>query len=142
MQNTPKILTFIGIFFDFFGTLMLALSAYIFRVVFTEEFFADIVPPEDIGEIQEIVDIYQVVGNVMIVFSMIMVVIFVINLIVNLKLIRGKLTEEQAKTAYTYQLFIGIVLLLLNTISGIVYIVSGIKGRDNEPDKIDTRVGI
>jgi len=66
----------------------------------------------------------------------------VMYLIYNVRLILGKFTEEQAKTSYTYQLFIGIVLILLNTISGVVYIISGIKGRDNEPDRISTRDGI
>jgi len=142
MQNTPKILSIIGLVFDFMGVIGLAFSAYLFKTIFTEEFFEDIVPPEEMGEIQEILELYEVLGNVMLVLAMIMAVILVINLIVNLRLILGKFTEEQAKTAYTYQLFIGIVLILLNTISGVVYIISGIKGRDNEPDRISTRDGI
>lgn len=142
MNDTPKILSIIGSVFDFLGVISLAFTAYIFKFIFTEDFFDGLVAPEEMGEIQEIVELYQVIGNVMIVFAMIIGLVFIINLIVNLKLIRGKLTEQQAKKAYTYQLFIGVVLILLNTIAGIVYIVSGIKGRDNEPDRIDTRAGI
>lgn len=142
MNDTPRILSIIGSVFDFLGVFGLAATAFVFKVLFSEEFFEDIVPPEDMAEIQEIIELYQIIGNVMIVLAMLLGVIFVINLFVNIRLIRGKVTEEQSKTYYTYQLFIGIVLILMNTISGIVYIISGIKGRDNEPDRIHTREGI
>lgn len=142
MNNTPRILSIIGSVFDFLGVFSLAITAFVFKALFTEEFFEDLVPPEDMAEIREIVELYQIIGNVMIVLAMILGVIFIINLFVNIRLIRGKVPEEKAKTYYTYQLFIGIVLMLMNTISGIVYIISGIKGRDDEPDKIHTREGI
>lgn len=142
MQNTPKILSIIGSIMDFLGVVGMGFSAFILKAVFTESFFEDIVPPEDMGEIQEIVEIYQFLGNIMIVIAMILGVIFVVNLIVNLRLMSGKLSESQARVSYTYQLFIGIVLILLNTVAGIVYIISGVKGRENEPDRIETRSGI
>lgn len=142
MQNTNRILSIIGSVFDFLGVLGLAASALMFKVLFTEEFFMEFVPEAETGEIQQIVELYQILGNVMIVLAMILGVIFIINLIVNFRLISGKLDENQARTSYTYQLFIGIVLVLLNTIAGICYIISGVQGRNNEPDKIETRTGI
>ena len=142
MQDTPKILSIIGSAMDFLAVFGVGLSAYIFKYAFTEDFFERLAGPDEMDEIQEILAIYQIIGNIMFVLMLILIVIFLINLIVNLRLITGKLTEQQARVAYTYQLFIGIVLILLNTVAGIVYIISGVKGRDNEPDKIETRAGI
>ena len=142
MNDTPRTLTIIGLVFDVLGVFGIAVTALSFKLLLTEEFFESIVPPEEMGEVQGIIELYQIIGNIALVFAMFLAIILVINLIVNIKLIKGKVTEEKAKLYYTYQLFIGIVLLLINTISGIVYIISGIKGRDNEPDRISTREGI
>ena len=142
MQNTPKILSIIGSAMDFLAVFGVGISAYMFIYIFTEDFFERLIGPEEIDEIREVVEIYQTIGNIMFVLMIILLAIFVINLIVNLRLILGRLTEQQAKVAYTYQLFIGIVLILLNTVAGIVYIISGVKGRNEEPDKIETREGI
>ncbi len=142
MENTPKILSIIGSALDFLGILGMFVGAFVFKAVFTREFFEELVPPEEMAEIDTVIEIYQFVGNIMVVMGMIMAVIFIVNLIMNLRLMSGKLSESQARVAYTYQLFIGIVLILLNTIAGIVYIISGVQGRNNEPDKIETRSGI
>lgn len=142
MQNTPKILSIIGSALDFLGAFGVLVTGFVFKSVLDEEFFEDFVPAEDMGEIQEIVEIYQFIGNIMYVIGLVLAVIFIINLVNNLRLILGKCTESQAKVAYTFQLFIGIVLILLNTVAGIVYIISGVQGRNNEPDKINTREGI
>ena len=142
MENTPRILSIIGSLLDFLGVLGMFAGAFLLKNVFDREFFENIVPPEEMHEVEFIVEIYQFVGNIMIIVGLLLVLIFIINVVNNYRLIKGKYTESQAKIAYTFQLFIGIVLIILNTIAGVVYIISGVQGRNNEPDRIETRPGI
>lgn len=142
MENTPKILSILGSALDFLGVVSMFIGVWVFKSILTIEFFEQNAAPEDMEVINEIVDLYQFIGNILVVLGFLLLIIFVVNLVVNIRLITGKLDERQAKVAYTYQLFIGIVLILLNTIPGICYIVSGVQGRNNEPDKVHTREGI
>ena len=143
MEKTPRILTLIGLILEFLGIIGMAFTGVIFKFLFTEELFEDLATsPEELEELQFVINLYQMIGNIMIIIGIVMALIFIVNLFVNIKLMTGKFDEGQARSAYIYQLIIGIVLIFLNTIAGIVYIISGVQGKNNEPDKIHTREGI
>ena len=142
IENTPKIVTIIGLALEGLGTISLFFGAIIFKSIFTEDFFLDLDPNIDMAEVDMILDIYSTMGTVMLVMAIIVGIFFIINMYLFIRLMMGKFSEESARKIYTYQLVWGIISIFLNTITGILYIVSGVQGRNGQVDRINTREGI
>jgi hypothetical protein len=142
MENTPKIITIIGLALEGLSVITLFVVGFMFKSLFTREFFLELDPNIDLNEVDMILEIYGIIGTVMIVMAIIMVFIFALNLFLFIKLMMGKFDEETARKVYTYQLIWGIISIFSNTLTGILYIVSAVQGRNGQKDRIDTRPGI
>jgi len=55
---------------------------------------------------------------------------------------KGKFTESQAKKVYLYQAIWGGVSFLFNQVTGILYLISGIGGYNNQKEEVNIRDGI
>ena len=142
MDNTPKILTIIGLALEGLGVFGLLVGGFIMRNIGSLPFFdAELmqIPQEDLDLM---IDLYEIFGGIMIVIGIITVFIFIINLILFIKLMSGKFTEETAKKVYLYQAIWGGLNLLTNTITGILYLVSGVQGRSGHVEEKNIRAGI
>jgi Na+/proline symporter len=142
MEKTPKILTIIGLVLEGIAALSSIVFGLLFvnvdKFVFFDEIYAT-VPPDE----QWIFDLFTgVVGVLILVMGIIIGIIFIINLILFSKLMRGDYSEETAKKIYKYQIIWGVISLLLNTLTGIFYIISGFQGFEGQKDHFDVREGI
>jgi hypothetical protein len=142
MSDTPRIITIIGLALEGLGVFAIGITAYIFKSLLTMEFLSEYVPEADLQELQSVVDIYQIVGNILLVLLFVMLILLGVNIFLFSKLLRGSLDEKGASKVYKYQFILGIVYVFTNTIVGILYIVSGNMGMKNETDTIQTREGI
>jgi len=142
MDRTHRIITIIGLVLEAMGVFGLIFASFLFKTVFTEDFFVQLDPNIDLNEVQSILDIYSVLANVFIVMAIVVGIIVVVNLYLFIKLIRGKFDEKQAKRVYTYQFIWGILSVLSNTLTGILYIISGYQGMKGITETRDIREGI
>ena len=142
MERTPRIITIIGLVFEGLAGLTTGITALLIN-------FIDKLPgysasledlPADELEALEIMMHFLLV--LLIVFAIVFSVMFVFNLILFLKLMTGAFTEKQAKKVYLYQAIWGGLNVLFNSVTGILYLVSGIQGYNGEVDRIETREGI
>ncbi len=142
MQRTPKIITIIGLVLEGIAAVSCGLSVLLFS-------FLDRIPgyTEDIQDMQadELEAFESIMGftlGLLIVFTIVFSVMFLINLKLFTKLMRGGYTEEEAKKVYLYQAIWGGISVLINSITGVLYLVSGVQGYNGYVDRIDTREGI
>ncbi len=142
MQQTPKIITIIGLVFEGLAAVVCGLStiglALLERIPGYSESILEM--PADELEAYELVMGFTF--GLLIVFTIIFSVMFVVNLILFTKLMKGAYTEEQAKKVYLYQAIWGGISVLINSVTGILYLISGIQGYNGRVDRIDTREGI
>ncbi|HKL60860.1 MAG TPA: hypothetical protein VJY66_00610 [Acholeplasma sp.] len=69
-------------------------------------------------------------------------IVILINLFLFIRLMKGKFTESQAKKVYLYQAIWGGVSFLFNQVTGILYLISGIGGYNNQKEEVNIRDGI
>lgn len=142
MDNTPKILTIIGLALEGLSVFGLVIGGIIMKNLENLPFFdAELmqIPQEDLDLM---LDLYQIFGNIMLVIGIIVIFVFIFNLVLFVKLIQGKFSEETAKKVYLYQAIWGGINLLSNTITGILYLVSGVTGRSGHVEEKNVRAGI
>jgi len=141
MEKTPKVLTTIGLILEGFAALGSLVSGILFinaeRFPFFDEIYAT-VPTDE----QWIFDLMTgIIGIVILVIGIILGIVFVINLILFSKLIKGAYSEEKAKKVYKYQIIWGIISLFMNTLTGILYLISGFQGFEGQKDHMNVREG-
>jgi hypothetical protein len=142
MEKTPRILTIIGLVFEGFAAMSSIVAGLLFvnadKFIFIDEIYATIPTDE-----QWIFDLMTgAIGGLILVMGLSIGLIFTINLILFSKLMRGAYSEVTAKKIYKYQIIWGVISLLLNTLTGIFYIVSGFQGFEGQKDHFDVREGI
>ena len=142
MEKTPKIVTIIGLVLEGFGALGFFFASWMFESLFTEEFFLALDPNIPLDEIQFILDLYAILGQVFLIGGFVLLVALAINLYLFTGLMNGRYSAESAKKVYTYQFIWGIINVILNTFTGILYIVSGYQGMNGIKEMRDTREGI
>jgi len=142
MDNTPRILTIIGLILEglgaiggFFGYWILTNFSKMPGVNATSMEMTQ----DDFNELLEII---AWLADFVLVIAVVMVVFFVISLVLFTKLMRGKFTEETAKKVYLYQAIWGGFNLLFNQITGILYLISGVGGYNGHREERDIREGI
>ncbi|MFK5883551.1 MAG: hypothetical protein QM489_04335 [Candidatus Izemoplasma sp.] len=148
IEHTPKVLTIIGLILEGFAGAVALAMGLVFRWLlaeteFEEDFRAELF--SEMGNTQDtelIIDLYMFFFNSIFYIGVIVFVVFIVNVYLFTKLLRGKFTEKQAKKVYLYQAIWGGFNLLFNQITGILYLVSGIQGFNKKPDKIEVREGI
>ena len=142
IEDTPKIITIIGLVLEGLAGLVYTGMAVLFSysggiIEFLQEADEMTVEEEEFLQIM-----MNWMSGLFIVLAILFVVMFFINLYLFTKLIRGSYTDAQAKKVYLYQAIWGGINVLLNTVTGILYLVSGIQGYSGQVDRINTRDGI
>lgn len=142
MDRTPKIITIIGLVLEGLGILGLLLTYYIFNSFGDWSFFTTENLDVTQAELDQILELYAFIGNIMLVVVTVIAVFFIVNLYLFIKLIQGKFTEETAKKVYLYQAIWGGINILSNTVVGILYLISGVSGRNGHREEQNIRQGI
>jgi len=143
IEKTPKILTIIGLVLEGIAAVSSAFFAYLFSMMDSiPGLKVELLKEMTIEEYDELLIIFDFVVVVLLVFAIIITAIFMINLVLFSKLIKGSFTDEQAKKVYLYQAIWGGISIILNTVTGILYLISGVQGYSEETDNEDFRDGI
>jgi hypothetical protein len=142
MDNTPRIITILGLVLEGVGVLGLYMMIYMISILTKSSYFTFEkleITQEEFNDLLHVVDIVEIGFIVLAIF---MTIVFVINLYLFTNLIKGKYTEQQAKGIYLYQSIWGGISLLYNTLVGILYLVSGIQGYKGRKEEKNIREGI
>ena len=142
MERTPRILTKIGLTLEFLSATFALLAYILFENFWNSDFFLKIDPTTTSRELEIIDMIGPYLKIFMLVASIIGFIIFIVNYILFSGLYKGKYSTEKARSIYTYQFIWGIIQLFFNTVTGILYLISGNQGRNDQLDKPFTREGI
>lgn len=137
MEKTPRILTIVGLVLEGFAAISSLIAGVIFinadRFAFIDEVYATMPADE-----QWIFDMMSgVIGIVILVIGIILAIMFVVNITLFTKLMRGDFQKESAKKVYTYQIIWGVISLLMNTVTGILYLISGFQGYESLKNTVD-----
>jgi len=142
MQATPKIITIIGLVLEGFGVLSLGLFAILIRFVENIPGYDSMLADMSVEDLEIFEWMMGFMDTILLVMAIILIPIFIINLSLFTKLIKGSYTEKQAKKVYLYQAIWGGINIFSNTVTGILYLISGVQGYNGHLDRIDTREGI
>ena len=143
MENTPKIITIIGLVIEGISVFALAgTSLFLLNINkiigFRNALEADLSPEEYIEMIQWM----DWLGYFILGMGIVIGAFFIINIYLFPGLMNGRYSEEKAKKIYLYQAIWGGLNLLSNQITGILYLISGVQGYNGRKDKVDVREGI
>jgi len=132
VEDTSKISTIIGLiieglgmFFTLSMAAMINLMDAIDEQFFLEEGFTE-------SETEMLLNFVDILGIVLLVLGGVLLIVFMVNLVLFNKLLNGKFDIETAKKVYLYQIIWGAIILFFNQISGILYLISGIKGKTTQ----------
>ncbi len=143
MENTPRIVTIIGLVMEGISVFVLAFSTIlIFRITSLPGLGSAQEAEMTIDQYNELILIMDWIGYIVLGMTIVILIFFTINMFLFIRLMMGKYTDEQAKKIYLYQAIWGGVNLITNQITGILYLVSGVQGYNGEKDSIDIRDGI
>jgi len=142
MDNTPRIITIIGLIFEGLGVLGSFFGGWLLQniesIPFMTADMADL--PQD--EFDEMIALLEWLGGIIYGLAIVLAVVFVINLVLFVRLIGSRYTEEQAKKVYLYQAIWGGVNILFNQVTGILYLISGVSGYSGHREERNIREGI
>lgn len=142
MDNTPKIITIIGLIFEGLGVLGSFFGGWLLQnienIPFMTADMADL--PQD--EFDEMIALLEWLGGIIYGLAIVLAVVFIINLFLFIRLIGSRYTEEQAKRIYLYQAIWGGVNILFNQVTGILYLISGVSGYSGHREEKNIREGI
>jgi hypothetical protein len=143
MENTPMIITIIGLVMEGIAVVVLAGTSIFMlsiknMVGFRNAIEADLSQEEYL----EMIKWMDWIGYFILVMTIVLGVFLILNLYLFPRLMKGKYTEEQAKKIYLYQAIWGGINLVMNQITGVLYLISGVQGYNGRKDIIDVRDGI
>jgi|AntRauTorcE11897_2_1112592.scaffolds.fasta_scaffold08713_1 hypothetical protein len=132
VEDTSKISTIIGLIIEGLGMFfMLSMAAMINLMdAINEQFFLEEGFTE--SETEMLLNFVDILGIVLLVLGGVLLIVFMVNLVLFNKLLNGKFDIETAKKVYLYQIIWGAIILFFNQISGILYLISGIKGKTTQ----------
>lgn len=143
MENTPRIITIIGLVLEGISIIVLGISAiFIVRISELPGLGSASETGMTIDEYVEFIQVMDWIGYLLLVMTIIITVFFTINIFLFTGLMKEKYTEQQAKKIYLYQAIWGGLNLLSNQITGILYLISGVQGYNGRKDSVDVREGI
>lgn len=142
MDNTPKIITIIGLILEGFGLFGFGFGYIILNSLKDSSYFTAEYLEISSSEYIELMNMLDIIANVIIIIGVIFLIIFLFNLRLFVRLIKEKYTMEQARKIYLYQAIIGVIYLLSNTVVGILYLISGVQGRSGHIEEKNIREGI
>jgi len=142
MERTPKIITIIGLVFEGISGFVLLFFGLFFQNIEKLPGYTESLTEMTPDELEFYQFFMEIVTNIVFIMGIIILIIFIVNIYLFTHLMSGKFTEEQAHKVYLYQAIWGGINLLFNQITGIVYLISGVQGFNNQKDTIITREGI
>lgn len=142
MERTPKIITIVGLVMEGLAALVTGVSAILFSMIDRIPGYSESLLEMTPDELEAYEFIMDFTLWILVVFAILFTVMFIINITLFTKLIKGNFTKEQARKVYLYQAIWGGICVLINTVTGILYLVSGIQGYNEQVDRIETRDGI
>jgi cytochrome b subunit of formate dehydrogenase len=142
MDRTPKVITIIALVLEGLSGLSLIFAGFLLGSILDRDLFLELDPSIPVEELDLILSIYGTMAIVMYVMAFVLITVFIVNVVIFKKLIKGEYSEESARKVYTYQLIWGIINIFINTIGGILHIVSAVSGRNGEREMRHTRDGI
>ncbi|MCF7927160.1 MAG: hypothetical protein K9L74_06280 [Candidatus Izimaplasma sp.] len=140
IDQNKQIMTIIGLIFEGIVSIVIFGLGVVFGHILGFIQLIDsteVMPPN-------LVDIFDVLGTIFVIWGALIFIIFIVNLVLFTKLIKGKLTKEQAHKLFLYQAIYGGFNMIFNQITGLLYLITGITGYQNHSDftKKDIRGGI
>lgn len=142
MDSTPKTITIIALILEGLG----ALGIIVVLIVFSSTDLLQLIYNETALELStEFSDYHSVFYGfvrITVIFLSISMLIFVVNLILFVPLLKGKCSETKASRIYLYQAIWGGLNLFSNTFVGVLYLVSGVQGRSGHQEMTNIREGI
>lgn len=142
MDRTPKVITIIALVLEGLNVIALFLASFLLTTIMDRGFFTSLDPNINGEELDIILELYGAIGQIMNVIGIVLAIIFTINLFIFVKLIKGNFEEKTAKKVYTYQFIWGIINIFINTIAGILHVVSGYQGMNGVREERNAREGI
>lgn len=142
MEKTPRVITKIGLVLEFINVVFAFIGYLVIDKLLNNEFLLQLDPETTTQELEFIEMFVPVIKVVAIVAGVISLIWFVINFYLFRGLYTERYTQEQAQKVYKYQFILGIIYLFLNTVAGILYLISGHQGKTGEQDMPYTREGI
>ena len=142
MDRTPKIVTIIGLVLEGLGAVSSFITGLFFANFESSPLYDIIVANLPADEVTEMVELLSWLGGLAYVLGIGMIIVFIFNIYLFSKLIKSKFTEEQAKKVYLYQAIWGGINVVFNTITGILYLISGVTGYSGHKEERNVRDGI
>ncbi len=143
MENTPMIITIIGLIMEGIAVVVLVATSIfmlnIDKITGLGSALEADMSPEEYLEMMKWMDW---IGYFILGMTIVLGVFLILNLYLFPRLMKGKYTEEQAKKIYLYQAIWGGINLVMNQITGILYLISGVQGYNGKTDTIEVRDGI
>lgn len=135
MEKNKKVITIIGLVIEVIG--LIGLLASFFILIYVTK-----IPGIFEANLDHTALLLQLLIDF--IFGIIFVwgIVILINLFLFIRLMKGKFTESQAKKVYLYQAIWGGVSFLFNQVTGILYLISGIGGYNNQKEEVNIRDGI
>ncbi len=139
--HTQKICTIVGLVFEGITVAGMFFLALFFRR--PPQFILDLIEAENLSQSeQQLIDfVFNFFAYFGLVFGILVATVFVINLFLFTKMIKGELSEETLRKTLLYQAIWGGISLLFNQLGGVLYLVSGISGL-NQIDAERPREGL
>ena len=132
IDDTSRILTVIGLVWEALAIMFFAIGAIVLRQMAS-------IPKQDLideGMLEIEADLFLNITNVFsiifITIGVLLITVFLINVVVFTKLIKGKYTTDQARIVYIYQAIWGGVSILFNTVTGILYLISAVSAQTKQ----------
>jgi hypothetical protein len=134
VPSSTKILSIVGLVIEGLSLLLLLGITLLFtrNPYWLEEIIFMI--SEDAMEFNALMGTIPLVQFLFIFFSILSLLLFVINLYFFIPAIRGKKSKKYTANVFLYQAILGGLLLLSNQLLAVIYLISGIIGR-NELEK-------
>lgn len=142
MEQTPRRLTKAGLIIEFISGVLILLTYLGYDKLTDPDFLLKLDPSTTQSELDLIAQFSNFFEVTLIVSFVITLIMFIINYILFSGLYKGKYKKEKAMKIYNYQFILGIVYLFFNTVVGILYLISGNQGKNEQLDKPEVREGI
>ncbi|MFW5838663.1 MAG: hypothetical protein ACOCU1_01860 [Bacillota bacterium] len=138
MKSDSRRLTIIALIFEgiaSIGFLAIALGLFLLSE-FSLDFILDIILSDGADTLEPIAGLDSIMLVVIVLFTIvgtIVLPIFIFNLLMFSKLLRGKFSDQAAKRLYLYQMIYGGLIIIFSfsllLVPGICYLLSGYKGK-------------
>ncbi len=131
LHSTTKTTTVLGLVFEGFGLLMMVLGLVFLQLLSTLSINDLMAEGLSNSDAQLVLFVGAVLRLVLLVMTLVVGAFFMLNLWLFTKLIKQRYDYETAQKVLLYQAIYGGFNMLFNQITGVLYLISGLTGRNN-----------